>query len=183
VKAPRNYIESTLIDTKSNMTESKSQEAADFGAKMTEILQKMEQLNHRLVLTERENVCLKKEIDDTREYINQDPNGSMHDRADRAYRDDVARTRTFVSKLTAFNPDREDIRMFMRRFDAYCESNRIEEPIAISELIQHAGSSIANIVLMRDQDQWTLNELRSQILDRLAPRWDVNRIEQELYKI
>jgi hypothetical protein len=161
------------------MATEKEKGATDFGAKMTELLQGMERLNHRLSNAERENVCLKKELEDTRANLPTTPRGD----GDRDNRDEPVRARAFVSRLTTYNPDKDDIRLFMRRFNAYCETNRLDEQTSISELISYAGSAATNIILMKDQSKWTLHDLQTQIVDRLAPKWDVNRLEQELHKI
>ena len=95
----------------------------------------------------------------------------------------VVRAKTFIPKLVPYTSEKDDIRLYIKRFESYAKTLNLTEEQKISEFIAHGRGPIENIVLTKDLDSWTMEQLKVTCLMRLAPNWDMNRIEQELYKI
>ena len=95
----------------------------------------------------------------------------------------VVRAKTFLPRLVPYTNEKDDIRLYIRRFESYARTLNLTEDQQVSEFIAHGRGPIESIVLSKDLDTWTMEDLKATCLLRLAPNWDMNRIEQEMYKI
>lgn len=93
------------------------------------------------------------------------------------------RAKAFIPKLVPFTNEKDDIRLYIRRFENYAKTLNLTQEQQLHEFIAHGRGPIESIVLTKDLDNWTIDELKQSVLSRLAPNWDINRIEQELYKL
>ena len=93
------------------------------------------------------------------------------------------RTKAFLPRLVPFTNEKDDIRLYIRRFENYAKTLNLTKEQQLHEFISHGRGPIESIVLTKDLDNWTIDELKQSVLLRLAPNWDMNRMEQELYKI
>ena len=93
------------------------------------------------------------------------------------------RARAFIPKLVPYQSEKENIQLYVRRFENYAHSLHLDEEQQVHEFIAHGRGPIENIVLTKDLGSWTIKQLKDAVLARLSPNWDINRIEQELYKI
>ena len=92
-------------------------------------------------------------------------------------------TKVFIPKLVPFTSENDDIRLYIKRFESYAETLNLNEEQQVSEFIAHGRGPIEPIVLTKDLDTWKIQDLKDTVLLRLSPKWDMNQIEQELYKI
>ena len=92
-------------------------------------------------------------------------------------------TKVFIPKLVPFTSENDDIRLYIKRFESYAETLNLNEEQQVSEFIAHGRGPIEPIVLTKDLDTWKIQDLKETVLLRLSPKWDMNQMEQELYKI
>ena len=92
-------------------------------------------------------------------------------------------TKVFNPKLVPFTNENDDIRLYIKRFESYAKTLNLTEEQQVSEFLAHGRGPIEPIVLTKDLDTWKIQDLKDTVLQRLSPKWDMNQIEQELYKI
>ena len=154
-------------------------------AKVTELVQKVNELETRLATAEKTNGELRTIVDENeRRSVSAFTSASSATRATSNLAGQATvRAKAFIPRLSQFNAEKDDVRLFIRRFEAYVTANNLDDGTALSELVSHGTGPIANIVLLKGVSEWTVQTLKAAILQRLSPNWDLNRIEQELYNI
>ena len=127
-----------------------------------------------------ENRQLRQEIDSLKEE-NEDESEETSSRSTTPSAN--IRAKTFIPRLVPYTSDKEDIRLWVKRFEHYARTLNLTQEQQVSEFIAHGRGPIESIVLTKDLDTWNMETLKATVLMRLAPNWDMNRIEQELYKV
>ena len=144
-----------------------------------ELLARVASLEDRAKGAEHENMQLKEQIQNILEERTEESEVASTIPTEKS----VVRAKTYIPKLVPYTSEKDDIRLWVKRFESYAENLNLTREQQVSEFIAHGRGPIENIVLTKDLDAWTIEMLKNTVLLRLAPNWDMNRIEQELYKV
>ena len=153
--------------------------------KMEELQKRMKEFEKALQTKDKQIEQLRQKIKDTQEETSQaaETANNAADGVAALAGNASVRTKTFIPKLVPYQGEKENIQLYVKRFENYATSLELSDDQQVTEFIANGRGPIENIVLTKDLSSWTIHQLKETVLERLSPNWDINRIEQELYKV